>query len=264
MTLNYFYDSPNAYADAIARAFLDMFGENIRADVFGGNWEKNEHSRAPYTDSWKLRSHEIVLFASPTLTHCCVEISGAGCEKLIKLGAMASVLECCRDKVTRIDIASDIETEIRPPEFVEQVAHERMRASGHQTSDEGETCYVGSKKSDRYARVYRYNAPHPRSHMLRIEHVFRRDYAKKVADACVTSGMDSVARQAGNAFGWSHALWQPEGSNDADISVVSPKKSSGSTVFWMVKQVAPAFKRLVMSGDIRDPQAFFETYFLPQ
>lgn len=262
MSMVYVDETDAAYANAIAYGFEDMFGKELLADAFGGNWIKNERSRAPYTDAWQLSDRNITLFASPNLTHCCVEISGQGCETLISKALLHKVLQSCHSRITRIDIASDIETTVMPDEFVEKVLHERMRTSGHVVSDTGETCYVGSQKSDRYARVYRYNPPHPRSHLLRIEHVFRREYAKVVARQISESGIERVAYSAGEAFAWAHPSWQPLVSEPVDISVVKAEPTMGGTVFWLIKSVAPAFRKLVEKGIITDPQKFVDDYFL--
>jgi len=252
------------YADALQKAFIATFGVHTADIAFGGNWSKNERSRAPYTDAWKLGDGGITLFASPTLAHCCVEISGGGCEALISVGTLDRVLGCVADRVTRIDIASDIRTDTRPDVFVQRISHERMRASGYQKSETGETCYVGSQKSDRYARVYRYNPPHPRCDLLRIEHVFRREYAKVVAREMVAGNVDDVASAAGKAFGWAHPDWNAGDDNAADISIVSERRSTGKTVFWLTDTCATAFKRLCADGTISDPKAFLERYFLPE
>jgi len=262
MGMAYADESNDAYANAIANGFDDMFGRELLADAFGGNWVKNERSRAPYTDAWSIQNGFITLFASPNLTHCCVEISGQGCEALISKDLLHKVLKLCADRVTRIDVASDIETLIRPEEFVIKVDHERMRTSGHVVSDTGETCYVGSQKSDRYARVYRYNEPHPRSHLLRIEHVFRREYAKVVAHEITQVGVESVAAAAGKAFGWSHPVWDIVETSTVDLSVIKAEPTMGGTVFWLIKSVAPAFKKLVARGIIPDPEKFLRDYFL--
>jgi len=262
MSMSYADETADAYANAIAYGFEDMFGVDLRAAVFGGNWEKQEKSRAPYTDAWVQAEGGITLFASPNLIHCCVEISGQGCERLIASDLLPRVLAACHDRVTRIDIATDIETEIKPDEFVEKVNHERMRSSGKQHSDTGDTCYVGSQKSDRYARVYRYNPPHPRAHLLRVEHVFRRDYAKKVAVNCVGASLESIANAAGLAFGWAHDVWRISNVQAIDLSVVSERRDTGKTVHWLVDSCASAFKRLCADGTIKDPEEFLRRYFL--
>jgi hypothetical protein len=251
----------DGYAQAIASGLQDMFGVELRQFVFGGTWRKEERSRAPYTDAW-TQGEGIKLFASPNLTHACIEISGQGCENLLDPeNSLGKVLLACKDRVTRIDVACDIETQISPMEFVGEVSHERMRTSGFVISDTGSTCYVGSQKSERYARVYRYNPPHPRSHLLRVEHVYRKDYARKVAQECAMSGIEAVGMASGIAFGWKHGVWQPTVIDSPDISVTRERGNSGNTVFWLINSVAPAFHRLCKSGAIQDPEAFLARYF---
>ncbi len=262
MSMIYYGARDEDYAEAIHNGFVDMFGQELLSLAFGGDWVKNERARAPYTDAWKINGDGITLFASPNLTHCCVEISGQGCETLLGKALLEKVLQSCKYRVTRIDIACDIETETRPLEFVNKVNHERMRTSGHVVSDTGETCYVGSQKSERYARVYRYNPPHPRAKLLRVEHVFRKEHAKKVAAECATTGIEAVAFASGEAFGWAHGIWDPAVVDSPDISVTRERGNSGNTVFWLVNSVAPAFKRLCDTGAIPDAQAFLEAYFL--
>lgn len=258
----YFGSDENDYAKAIQNGFTDMFGLALCHSLLGSSWEKQERSRAPYTDAWVQTGKGVTLFASPNLTHACIEISGQGCEQLISVGLMTDVLLACKERVTRIDIACDIETEVRPTEFVARLAHERMRTSGQVISDTGETCYVGSQKSERYARVYRYNPPHPRAHLLRIEHVFRKDYAKKVAFQIIDKSMESVTRASGMAFGWQHAIWTPAQVEADAIQLVHERRSSGKTVYWLINSAAAAFKRLCADGTITNPEEFIERYFL--
>jgi len=262
LTLRYEGEGIEEYARAIRNGFVDTFGNVLADRVFAGNFETKERSRAPYQHAYTDALLGISVFASPTLTHFCVEISGQGCERLIELGAINEVLTAIHERCTRIDIACDIETDVRPTDFVACLKHERMRASGHQKSSTGETCYVGSQKSDRYARVYRYNAPHPRAHLLRVEHVFRRENSKRVALQCANHPMGGIADAAGMAFGWQHPIWNTTIYDSVDISAVKERGRTGGTVFWLVNQCAPAFKRLVQEGAIRDPETFIKTYFM--
>jgi len=264
-TIPMLYDSEenDDYALAIQAGLLSLFADDLVANVFGGAWSHEKRSRAPYKDTWMDAENGISVYASPNLTHATVEISGKACESLIDAGNMGDILGGCYERTTRIDVATDIETSLPPSEFVFFLSHERMRASGYQKSETGETCYVGSKKSDRYARVYRYFPPHPRAHLLRIEHVFRRDYAKVVAKEIVNGSVESVAVAAGKAFGWAHESWDPKEISAADISIVKPERLAGNTVTWLVRSVAPAIKRLISEGVITDPAAFFDQYFIP-
>lgn len=252
------------YASAIKAGFLYLFEADLASDVLGGTWRKSEKSRAPYMDAWMDREKGISLFASPNLSHATVEISGSGCETLILSGTIERLLRGCVDRITRIDVACDIETDTAPVSFVAELSHERMRSNGTINSDTGQTCYVGSKQSDRFARVYRYYEPHPRSHLLRVEHVFRREYAKQVARAIVANSISEVGVSCGAAFGWKHRDWNVAADLAPDISITSPEKNAGKTISWLVRSVAPAIQRLVADGTIRDPVAFFETYFMPK
>jgi len=250
------------YANAIEKAWKAVFDPVLLAAAFGGAWQKEEKSRAPYTDAWKLPGAGITLFGGISLNHCCVEISGQGCERLIEKGLLEGVLAATQTRVTRIDIACDIETEIQPTVFVSEMKHKRMRSSGYQKSATGETCYVGSRTSERYARVYRYAEPHPRAHLLRVEHVFHKAYAKRVAYEVVNGGIDTVAAAAGKAFGWAHRVWDVGEVQSSDISIVAAEREAGKTVHWLCTSVAPAFKRLCEDGVIRDPEEFIRRYFL--
>jgi len=252
------------YLDALNGGLVAQLGVELMAEVFDGKVTKKEKSRAPYTDCWTFGEGWITLFASPNLNHATVEISGRGCELLISHGFLDALLAKTYDRVTRIDIASDIETTTSPIQFTGVMSHERMRANGYQKSETGETCYVGSQKSDRYARVYRYADPHPRAHLLRVEHVFRKDYAKQVSWQCVGGDLEAVALSAGRAMGWKHGDWQPSSSDPVNISVVRESRVTGKTVHWLVTSCASAFKRLCADGTIKDPEAFLRRYFFPQ
>jgi len=253
-----------AYLNALADGFINVFAQEVIETAFAGNWEKRQKSRAPYSDSWQLGEAGITVFASAALPHFTVEISGHGCEALIKQGTLNNVLTAVVGRITRLDVACDIETAVRPAEFVSALSHKRMSARGSQVSITGETEYVGSQKSERYARVYRYNPPHPRSHLLRVEHVFRKEYAKVVAQAIVNDGLENVAAAAGRAFGWQHETWRPDGTFDLDISVQQANRAGNNTLHWLIRSAAPAFKNLCAQGVVADPLAFLEAYFLPQ
>lgn len=260
--LSYDADRSQEYALALGRAFIYTFGEDLTEQVFGGEWSKQERGRAPYLDGWKLRENTISLYAHPELTHCCVEISGKGCEDLIARGLLSSVLAAVEERVTRIDIAVDMKTAVTPLEFVNASTNKRSKSNGYQTSGSGSTCYIGSQTSDRYARVYRYNKPHPRAGLLRAEHVYRRSVARQVASAIRTDGIEHVAAYSGKHFGWAHDCWKPEKSGDIDVHVSYREKDTGKSIFWLVNTIAPLFRRLVANGTIDDGEAFLRRYFL--
>lgn len=250
------------YKISIENAFFDTLGLELSNAIIGGTFEPAERSRAPYQDAWKMEKRGMMIFASRTLNHMTVEFSGVGCRWLDDNELTQRLLHKVAQRVTRIDIATDIETSIAPMEFVDAGHDVRFKTSGIYKSETGETCYIGSQKSERFARVYKYKHPHPRAGLLRVEHVFRRDYAKQVAASLLTAYVSDVAAAAGKAFGWKHPLWQLAGDEDTTITPVRAERGGGGTVTWMVKSVAPAFRRLVKEGVIVDPQAFLQAYFM--
>lgn len=261
-TGNPIYEGGDEFPRAVLNGVHALIGTELMDALLAGDSQQRERSRAPYTYAWGWDESDVTIFASPSLNHFTVEISGQGCERLIALNALQGVLERVQERVTRVDVATDIETPVMPLEFVSVRSHERMRSSGYQKSETGETCYVGSKKSDRYARVYRYVSPHPRSHLLRVECVFRRDTAKLVAGAISREGVRVVAESAREIYGFAHQCWEQISTNEIDLSPVRAESGGGKTIHWLLHSVAPAFKRLVADGTIRDPQAFLAEFFI--
>lgn len=200
------------------------------------------HGRHPYPASVRDETNGTHVFYGEN--GLLLEMSGRGCqavgeEKLI------SLLAAHHRYTTRIDIATDIETSTMPSEFVEYLNNPRFTVSAFKTSPTGETYYIGSPKNERYARVYRYFAPHPRAAYLRIEHVARRDNAKHIAYRVLESGISQAAADLGATFGWGHPDWQAKGERIANIR---PEKRKGSTVRWVYSQVFPALRKLLSDG----------------
>lgn len=258
------YSSPNdeAYAIAIENALCDQLGKWLCDALFSAKWKLQDHGRQPYKHVWKRDDAPIVMFTHPNLNHMTVEASGQGCDWLREQGLFDVLLEHVSDRVTRLDLATDIETCTTPTEFCSSGVSERFTARGIYTSDTGETVYVGSQKSEKFARVYRYAPPHPRSGLLRVEHVCRRDQAKVIARMLSDTPIENVAASLGASFGWQNAAWSLRGLETQSISTVRGERSASGTVRWLITSVAPAFKRMVQQGEIQDAEQFVRSYFL--
>lgn len=189
------------------------------------------------------------MFVHPRLTHALVEISGRGCEYLYSQGIDLEFVEAIQARITRLDIACDIETQAKPSSFVEDCDMKRFKSTSHVVSPSGETVYLGARSSDRYCRVYRYNAPHERSHLLRCEFVIKGANAKLTAARLRNEGYRALAAAMGDAFGFNHASWQP-GSNPSDLRTFRAERREGKTLYWLASTVAPLFVRLHTEGVI--------------
>jgi Uri superfamily endonuclease len=165
-------------------------------------------------------------------------------------------LEAVAPHLTRLDIACDILTETRPLDFVTKRNPGRFKSHSEVFSESGETCYVGSKQSNRYARVYRYNAPHERAHLLRVEYVIRAEDAVLTANALLQSGQDAVAKSLGRQYGWYHEDWNVEDTSDARLVAYRPDRREGKTLYWLNDTIAPLLVRLAREGII-DPDLWF-------
>lgn len=189
-----------------------------------------------------------------------IEVSGKGCEALHNSGALPGLVEAFVDRLTRVDIATDILTETRPLEFAEQRSNQRHKSHEHNVSQSGETYYVGSRKSPRYARVYRYEPPHPRADRLRVECVFRGPHSVALARTWLEVGDEETAARVGNQYGWTHPDWTPE--SKETIPAWRPDRSEHKTLHWYHSQVIPAVKKLIKAG-VLTKEDMMQDFFPP-
>lgn len=214
--------------------------------------------RAPYSLAWASKRGLTIMY-NPVLPHMLFEFSGRGCAFLRDIGELEHVIKHAASRMTRIDIAQDI-PDLKPSEIVAEGYSARFRTHSQIVSDTGHTYYVGSVKSERYARVYRYAPPHERSNLCRVETVYRKQYAKILAKNICSEGFDMAARKAMGSFEFAHPAVGAEGK----LETVQIEKASTSTIRWLQTQVAPAFKRLVDDGIITDPEKFIRDWFIAQ
>lgn len=186
------------------------------------------------------------------------QISGAGCARLRQLEMFMPVLAYVHDRVSRIDVAIDVQTD-RPLESL----YTTTKRQSYINSKAGQTYYVGSMKSKKYARVYRYSAPHPRAAYARIECVYRRSFAKAAAEAVLRRGVERAAIDmiTSNRIVLCDELRAALG--DGERLRVAPPVNTGAetTLTWLIDAAAPAFRRLVSEGKIPDPKAFIREHF---
>lgn len=151
-------------------------------------------------------------------------------------------------------MAVDVVTDLDPITVWGGVANKTYSVN---QSKDGQTVYIGSPKSEKMMRIYKYNDPHPRSHLLRSEIVFRRGWAKKLALALST--LDAEGQFVSDYWRTQNALWWSENISkyildDRSPNVVSAPerrgsdKSTSSTLAWLHAQVRPAIARATRDG----------------
>lgn len=197
-----------------------------------------------------------VSFGGNTNYH--ISLSGQACEEIRKTGKMAEILSKYQSFFSRIDVAVDVHTNRMPAEFVANfIGDSRFKSKIVFDTPTGQTYYIGSLKSDRYMRVYRYSPPHPRSDYLRVEFINRRHYALLIARLLCESEINNVAQSLIDCYG----IDLDVNGQSLDISYPNFGSTDQKTLWWLCKQVAPAIRRLVKSGVIADLDTFVEMYF---
>lgn len=206
--------------------------------------------RAPYQASWGRADGGVRFYSSSSLSNVLVEVSGVGCKTIQARQVLPRILAMVQTRLSRIDLAVDIETKTAPYVFAAKRDVAKHRTITDWRSDSGDTFYVGSMKSDRYCRVYRFNPPHPRSAMLRVEHVFRRAAAKSFGAALLASDYAAAAAAAGRIYGWSHPDWQTENVTELQLSSGQVRKTERNTVNWLYGPVTQSIVKNVRNNQL--------------
>lgn len=216
--------------------------------------------RAPYLIRWTCAKYGTTILAHPSLGHILVELSGRGCQALRDDERFMPALTAIVSHLTRIDVAIDMDCDTDPRAFVKRHDETRFTNNALFQSRTGITCYVGSPKSDRYARVYRYKEPLPRAKTLRAEHVFRGDWARRIGALIVAKGLAEAAQYCGQVWGWTHPSWDvPE---PDELIAVSRELATRhpNQLLWLIEQVFPAMRRMVKEGIIEDLDALLDEH----
>jgi len=257
---------PVQYPTDMRQANVWKYSSRAVARMGGEAWEKAfsdaefEHGngRAPFAGSLRCAERGTFIWYASNVPFVLVEFSGIGCDFLRASGVFESVLAAARDKVTRLDVACDMLTDTKPLTFSEARSNKRFKSGGHQFSDQGETVYVGSQKSNRFTRVYRYNPPHPRSNFLRCEMVVRDQEAKDTANAVLVHGVEQTAAALGSVFGWEHPDWKLNPPTELELKAFRPDRHGGKTEYWLHSQVMPAVEKLWKDGKKEQVQSFLD------
>lgn len=204
-------------------------------------------------------------FGNAKMDYASFEATGRGCGNLRAIAPdWINSFRGKEEKITRIDIAVDIITDTTPREFAHKVGSNRA-AYGAQDSVTGSTVYLGSKKSDRYVRVYRYNPPHPRSDKLRIEMVFRRKQCLSMMGSIFEHGLWEAALMAGQIYKFQHKDWTSLEGFDPDkekVKAMPVEQRGQNTLMWFIRQVLPAIERMEKEGII-SRKDLVNQYILP-
>lgn len=220
--------------------FVEGFAQRVTWSSGGG---RGHYSQALFSQA----SYATIRFGG-SANHILVEMPGTACAIARDEGCLAQIVEEAAQRLTRLDVAVDIPGGCSPRDFVLAGYNERFKSYAEIVSESGCTEYVGSMKSERFARVYMYAAPHPRAGTLRVETVLRSQYAKAAAECLVTGDVLTLATMCGNSFGWKHPAWQPKSLTDGKLKASRADRHEPGRVRWLYQVVAPAIVKASREG----------------
>lgn len=238
---------------------VQELGNDITRTLFGDLHGEPEVGRFPYKYAIQDNTSKAMIFFDPGLKHILIEVSGHGCKSL-GMQSTHTILAHLGRNFSRLDVSTDIASDATPVEFISEGYSKRFTSTTIANSDNGQSIYVGSPKSDRQAVVYRYSEPHPRAHLLRIEHRFRRQQAKTMATHVAEHGLENAIALCGEIFAWGSPLWTPAVLGAVPLPKVDIAAKDSKVANWLLKQVFPAMKRYEREGVIPDLRAFVEEY----
>jgi hypothetical protein len=222
-------------------------------------------AQKPYRRAWGCPNTGWRINCDPKRKEALIVFNGGACETLRKMGAVAEreVLMQMIETGTRLDIATDIPTQVEIKDIERAGWAKRITSTSFISSGKGDTLYIGSRKSGAFARVYRYSPPHPRSHLMRVEHEMKKDQAKAVSQIAAIHGVDVAQRSVAAKFDYGHPMLMTtfDGSS-RQIVTERHERTMARTEIWLMTQAAPAFQRLVRDGVIDDPAAWVKKYML--
>lgn len=240
-------------------------GEELGSEVANlmlADAQAMKFGRAPYRWGFKSEISKVVCFAGGEAPHLSIELSGQSCEWARMLGIEHQLLQAAVGLGSRADIAVDTNLICTPIELADMVHGGRTKTKSVMQSSSGTTVYLGSQKSEHYARIYRYNDPHPRANLLRVEFVQRRERCKATCEALAEHGMNTVVKTLWEEAGLPDLLDFDTAQTLINLNSDRPERDGKNTVSWLAKQAAPAFRRMVKEGHITDAEKFLREYFL--
>jgi DNA relaxase NicK len=193
-------------------------------------------------------------------THFLLEIPGTGCDCLDRATLLLQIVAKAIPMINRLDLAVDIACDLDPDSFTDARIEGRFSTASVWHSKRGHGSYVGSMGSIRYAYVYRYQPPHPRSPYLRIEHRFKKERAAQMAAYLIEHGLIAAIKTCGEIFGWQHPLWEASQDEFAKLPKLGVDAKQGMAIHWLLTQVFPALRRYEEEGVIDDLWSFLQLH----
>jgi hypothetical protein len=242
---NHTFEGINDYVtDSIIQSFTSL---STRLQVF--NWThadfKVEKAKGFYTYRLRHESTGLALSVGHINAHILVEFSGKTCDNFSSIDELIPIVQKTSNRATRIDIACDFKCMVSPVDFAEQRNKKRWKFAPYYPSASGETVYIGSRSGERMGRVYRYNEPHPRAHLLRCECEYKGDAAKALAGRLNIVNEEVAFAEASAPFGFTHPIYTDRVKSADKLAYRKNSEKNKSTVVWLWGTVLSSLAKAV-------------------
>jgi hypothetical protein len=228
-------------------AFVSLISAD-HAHKFGtGSWGI-EQAKGFYSVRLRHEISGVALSIGTINAHVFCELSGRACNNLEAIDQLIPIIRATNVHCSRIDFAIDILTETDPEHFSASRNSRAFKSNGTINSPSGKTCYFGSRSSERMARVYRYNEPHPRASYLRVEAEYKGSAAKATAKHLLETSLFQACLDAHKPFGWTHPDWDEREHKSEKIAYKAYHPSNASTVRWLYGDVITALRKAIADG----------------
>lgn len=241
----------NEVTDEIQEFVRNAFASSLPASDIARSFQSGwsiERAKGFYSHRLRHEVTGVALSFGTINAHVYVELSGKACDCLEAANILSVLIEGTKAKCSRIDFAVDFITDVTPEEFSSARNTVRWKYCSHITGASGTTDYIGSRTGERMARVYRYNPPHPRSHMLRIEAEYKGDAAKAIVKELENMSLEQVCKAAHAPFGWCHELWYQNSAEAVKIPYSAHSPDNAATVRWLYGVVAASVRKAIVEG----------------
>jgi len=226
------------------KSFTSFFQLEDGIYELAGSWGIEGGTR-PYSTRLRHSITDVCLSVGNANAHIYVEFAGKACNNYEAKGGLDDIIQRSADRVSRIDFAVDILTDIDPRDFSEQRTNRSFKSSGNKRTPSGRTEYIGGRTSERMARVYRYEPPHPRAHLLRVEAEYKGLAAKAASKHYLEVGLQQAAMDAHQAFGWKHSAWSPSIEAGGKIEYKTYRPENASAIRWLYGDVITALSKAI-------------------
>ena len=238
---------------AVYDANLPVLGDLL----WSKDWKPSK-GRQGYSGSFTEKQYGIRCFAAEGQRHIFFELSGVACLRVMSAGMLDDLIQENHERTARVDLAIDLDGDLHPIEFVRNNCHAATKTRSEIVSSTGETVYVGSRTSERFMRVYRYNQPHERAHLMRIELEFKGDTAKGIARLIAEDGLATAQVSAHDRYRWSYPVLQSAIEGRRVPRAARTPQALATWMRWLSEAVKPSLLDRWQSGEFDLPQFISE------